>query len=450
MIISKENTPIHFSKMLVTPVFKKGDSGKPENYRPIALLSIPGKVLNKILLNKIREVTEPIASESQFGFRPKRGTVDAIFIQIMEKAKERGVKLHFNFIDFKSAFDTVWRKALWKMLRAIGVNSSIVNMIENMYNKTTCAVIVNGYMTDWFEVMIGVRQGCLLSPTLFNVFLDFVMEELTCLDKEFTYKDNLNIDLKYADDTTLVSTIFDLLNLSTQQLENACKKFGMKINADKSKLLTEDPRNILLDGIALEKVDSFVLLGSQVPSASDDVKRRIALASTAFGKMKDTIWSRKDIDRNIKIRLFNVLILRIATHASETWSLTKEDTRKLNVFQNNCLRTILGFRLTDRISIERLHQMANIKHDLEMDIRKKRLTWFGHVCRLPEESLVKKVMKGDFQKKRGRGRPAKRWADLIREDTSLPISTAEKYSKDRDKWRRLVNSKWCKASDGVC
>ena len=137
IIISKENTPTHFSKMLVTPVFKKGDSGKPENYRAIALLSIPGKVLNKILLNKIREVTEPIASESQFGFRPKRGTVDAIFIarQIREKAKEREVKLHFNFIDFKSAFDTIWRKALWKMLRAIGVNNNIVNIIENMYNK---------------------------------------------------------------------------------------------------------------------------------------------------------------------------------------------------------------------------------------------------------------------------------------------------------------------------
>ena len=164
MIITTEDTPSQFSKMLVTPVYKKGDIGKPENYRAIALLSIPGKVLNKILLNKIREKTEPFTSESLFGFRPKRGTVDAIFIarQIMEKAREKGIKLHFNFIDFKSAFDTIWREALWKMLRALEVNNNIVNIIENMYNKTTCAVVVNGYSTEWFEVMIGVRKGCLL------------------------------------------------------------------------------------------------------------------------------------------------------------------------------------------------------------------------------------------------------------------------------------------------
>ena len=105
ILISKETTPTHFSKILVTPVFKKGDSGK--YYRAIASLSIPGKVLNKILLNKIREVTEPIASKSLFRFRPKRGTVDAIFIarQIRVKVKERRVKLHFKFIDFKSAFE---------------------------------------------------------------------------------------------------------------------------------------------------------------------------------------------------------------------------------------------------------------------------------------------------------------------------------------------------------
>ena len=66
MIITTEDTPSQFSKMLVTPVYKKGDIGKQENYRAIALLSIPGKVLNKILLNKFREKTEPFTSESQF------------------------------------------------------------------------------------------------------------------------------------------------------------------------------------------------------------------------------------------------------------------------------------------------------------------------------------------------------------------------------------------------
>ena len=82
------------------------------------------------------------------------------------------------------------------------------------------------------------------------------------------------MDLKYADDTTLILAVFDLLQLYTIQLENSCKKFGMKVNAGKSKLLAEDPREILLDATTLEKVDSFVLLGSQVPSTSDGCQKK--------------------------------------------------------------------------------------------------------------------------------------------------------------------------------
>ena len=79
-------------------------------------------MLNKILLNKIREKTEVYSSDQQYGFRPNRDTVDAIFVvrQLMQKAKERGIKCHYCFVDFRSAFDTIWRKALWKMMRSIG------------------------------------------------------------------------------------------------------------------------------------------------------------------------------------------------------------------------------------------------------------------------------------------------------------------------------------------
>ena len=109
----------------------------PENYRAIALLSIPGKVFNKINLEQIWEKTETFSIDSEFRFQPSRGTEDAIFVvrQIMEKAKERGVKLNFHFMDFKSAFDTVWREALWKMMKSIGIPPKIVNIIEKMYDN---------------------------------------------------------------------------------------------------------------------------------------------------------------------------------------------------------------------------------------------------------------------------------------------------------------------------
>ena len=70
------------------------------------------------------------------------------------------------------------------MLRAIGVNTKIVDIIEYMYEKTECAVLINNNLTEWFKVIIGVRQGCLLSPTLFNIFLEFIMAELKSLQDE--------------------------------------------------------------------------------------------------------------------------------------------------------------------------------------------------------------------------------------------------------------------------
>ena len=142
----------------------------------------------------------------------------------MEKTKERKIPLQFNFIDFKLVFDTIWRNALWKMLRTIGVNTKIIDIIEYMYQKTECAVLINNSLTECFKVMIGVRQGCIISPTLSNIFLDFVMAELKSLRDELHLDEKLSTDCRYADDTTVTTAIFEKLKLSTHELEKACSK----------------------------------------------------------------------------------------------------------------------------------------------------------------------------------------------------------------------------------
>ena len=131
-VIESEVPPRDWSRMMVTPIHKKGDKMDPNNYRAIALLSIPGKVFCRILMDRSSDIIERSLSESQHGFRPNRGTTDAIFIarQIIEKAREHQVPIHFHFIDFKAAFDTIWREALWKMLLKTGVPSKIVTLIK--------------------------------------------------------------------------------------------------------------------------------------------------------------------------------------------------------------------------------------------------------------------------------------------------------------------------------
>ena len=87
-------------------------------------------------------------------------------------------------------------------MRSIGICNKIVNIIEKMYEKTTCAVAVDGRLTQYFPESVGAKQGCLLSPTLSNLFLDFVMDELKYLQEHAALEYELSIDARYADDTT--------------------------------------------------------------------------------------------------------------------------------------------------------------------------------------------------------------------------------------------------------
>ena len=171
-------------------------------------------------MSRCQHTIEESMSRSQFGFRPGKGTTDAKFIlrQIIEKAKEYRVPLHFNFVDLKAALDTIWREALWKMLHQTGIPPKYVSIIKNLYEDTKCAVNAGGQFSDWFQVMVGVRQGCMMSPSLCNIYLEYVIKDITSLDRELQLKDDKSISVRYADDTTLISAIFDKPKISTTEL----------------------------------------------------------------------------------------------------------------------------------------------------------------------------------------------------------------------------------------
>ena len=321
-------------------------------------------------------------------------------------------------------------------MRNIGIEAKIIRMIESLYKESKCAVVIDGMLTDWFKVECGVRQGCLLSPTLFNIFLEHVMTEVKSLDSVFQLSDHVSADLRYADDTTLLSTIFQKLKLSTAELETACQRWGMKINGAKCKLMSPSNDSLSIDGLQVGSVEEFVFLGSVVPGTSSDIKRRIALASQAFGRLRASIWSERRISKAMKVRIYKALILPIATYASETWTLKSEDIDKLEVFEMRCLRAILGISTIQRLRNTAIRKTLNITNTISEVITQRRLKWFGHVVRRPDENYVSKAFRQDLQGRRSRGRPRKRWSDQIRSDTGLPLRTAERRAYDREGWRR--------------
>ena len=95
----------------------------------------------------------------------------------MEKHIEYGKKLCHHFIDFKKAFDRVWYNGLWNIMRNYNIDEQLISIIEDLYKNARSAVIVNDTRGDLFRTLVGVRQCCLLSPTLFNIFLDKIMQD---------------------------------------------------------------------------------------------------------------------------------------------------------------------------------------------------------------------------------------------------------------------------------
>ena len=133
----------------------------------------------KIILNRLKLQAEKITAEVQASFRTGRSTTEHIFNLCIfcEKCLQHEQDLHHVFIDFKKAFDRVWHAALWATMKKYNIGTNLIQDIKNLYNKATSAVLFHSSIGDWFRTTVGVRQGCLLPPTLFNKFLERIMTD---------------------------------------------------------------------------------------------------------------------------------------------------------------------------------------------------------------------------------------------------------------------------------
>ena len=345
-IWEKEEIPAEWKEGYLIKIPKKGDLSRCDNYRGITLLSVPGKILNRIILERMKGKVDQTLREQQAGFRQDRSCTDQIATLriIVEQSIEWNSSLYINFVDYEKAFDSVDRETLWKVLRHYGVPKKLVNMIKNSYEGMSCRVIHEGQLTKNFEVRTGVRQGCLLSPFLFILVIDWVMKTATKEKRngiQWTMLTQLD-DLDFADDLALLSHSHRQMQDKTTELALISERVGLKINKRKTKILRtnatcETP--IMLEGETLDEVKDFRYLGSIVDThggTEADVKKRISKARVAFHLLSN-VWKSKVIGETTKIRLFNTNVKSVWLYGAETWRINKTTLIRIQTFVNHCL-----------------------------------------------------------------------------------------------------------------
>ena len=180
-IWEQEEIPTEWKEGYLVKFPKKGDMQDCNNYRGITLLSVPGKVLNRVILDRLKTGVDAKLSDHQAGFRKDRSCTDQIATLriIVEQSMEWDSSLYINFVDYEKAFDSLDRDTLWKLLQHYGIPNKLISLIRNSYEDMACRVIHAGQLTDSFMVKTGVRQGCLLSPFLFLLAIDWIMKKTT-------------------------------------------------------------------------------------------------------------------------------------------------------------------------------------------------------------------------------------------------------------------------------
>ena len=420
------------------------------NYRGISLLCHSSKIFSRIILNRLRKRTEEILSEEQAGFRADRSTIDQIFTlrQLAEKYTEMNRGLYVGYIDFRKAFDSVWREGLWRVMRSLGFEEKIVRVLESMYQGTFSAVRAGRNLSNWFETTVGVMQGCALSPLLFNVFLEAIIGRALVQSEEGAMiGGNLISNLRFADDIGSLAESNQGLQNSMSSISREAERMGMRMNLEKTEVQYIGKEKVTMDlsinGTLLKQVDEFVYLGSKIAgdgSSDQDVKRRIGLANGLVQSL-DKIWKAKDISVSTKTRVYETLVLSLLLYNSETWALKEESKRRLLVFEMGCLRRIVGVSRRDRMRNTDIRRKAGVEEDIVQKITKRRLRYFGHVVRMPQSRFPNMAFYGQVHGQRSRGRPRMRWVDNIKKDCErigISIYEATQEASNRDTWRRRV------------
>ena len=273
----------------------------------------------------------------QDGFTKGRGTRDQIanICWIMEKAREFQKSIYFCFIDYAKAFDCVDHNKLWKILKEMGIPDHLTCLLRNLYAGQEATVRTGHGTTDWFQIGKGVRQGCILSPCLFNLYAEYIMRNAGLEEAQAGIKiarRNIN-NLRYADDTTLMAESEEELKSLLMKVKVESEKVGLKLNIQKTKIMASGPiTSWQIDG---ETVSDFILGGSKITADGDcshEIKRRLLLGRKVMINL-DSIFKSRDINLPTKVRLVKAIVFPVVTYGCESWTVKKAECRRIDAFE---------------------------------------------------------------------------------------------------------------------
>ena len=427
---------------------KKKNTMECSEHRTISLISHVTKVILKVILRRNEKAIDQEIEETQSGFSSGVGTREGILNLrlIFDKYLEVKQNVFVCYIDYEKAFDRVYQDQLMSKLKSCDIHAMDLRMIQNLYWNQTASIKLEEGESDSFAIKRGVRQGCILSPKLFNLYTEDIFKQADKLPGVNIGGKNIT-NLRYADDTALIAESAQGLQLIVDVVKSESLKRGLKMNIKKTKtmVISRDPENpkvdINVDGNTLEQVEIFKYLGQTITSdgrSDTAIRQRIEIVRQTFLNMSDVLTAR-NIEIETRKRLARCYVLSTLLYASETWTLNADTCKKINSFEMWMYRKMLKISYTSHTTNEEVLKRIHEKGlSLEKNIKMRKTQYFGHLIR--KDKMQKSLLEGRVCAKRPRGRPRKSWMKNIMEWTKLNFEQCIRGAEDRDYWRGVTTN----------
>ena len=445
-IYSTGHIPEDLRHSVFIKIPKKKKALECGEHRTISLMSHVIKLILRIIIERNSNMFEREVSETQSGFKSKVGTREGLFNvrSIIDKMLAVDKKLYVCFIDYEKAFDRVYHKKIMEVVKKAGMDAKDRRLISNLYYEQTASIQFGDTFSETFKVKRGVRQGCVLSPKLFNLYTEGIFAESEELKGIVVGGRNIT-NLRFADDTLLMAESEEELQIIVDAVREESLEHGLRMNVKKTKTMVIRRNikdgckvSIKVEGRELEQVERYTYLGQQITEdgrSDKEIRRRIEIARTSFINMRSILTSRK-LKIETKKRLIRCYIMSTFLYASETWTIDAESWKRIEAFEMWCLRKMMRIPYTDHVTNVEVLRRTNSKRSLREEITKRKLQYFGHVIR--REKIQRLLMDGKMEGSRGRGRPRRTWVKDITEATGKSYSDCVRTAQRREQLRFVM------------